>query len=254
MDCISRIPAVGNCCFIAVTLYEFSEISYLEQTLSKKLIQGDFEDSFSFSLREVLQSRFGHVVQKMKLGEEVFVEDILNIKDSLIDIGFLPRLNFIQKIFNRMFPGLSQYDTGDVFKLYNTVRYLCDAQDFHIGRAGFYKQLEGNPPSNSVVNLFVNPWEDFSFPQGIDFTLKVTMNCLKKRGLKKHENLKSRLGSKQLQFLQCTVPNKILGYHTFCFIRRGDRWYRCDYGQVCLSNIQSIEKVAKNALLHMHYF
>jgi hypothetical protein len=250
MNGISRVPTQGNSCFLAATLHEFAEVGYLEQTLSKKLTQAKEEDSFSFCQRERLQSRLRHVVQKMKRGEDICVHEINGIKDSLVDVGFLLRLNLIQKILLRIFPGVVQYHTGDTFKLYNTIRLLCEEQDIHLGPHQFYKQLEGTPPPHSIVHTFTHPVDELSIPQSHDFLLKVNLNHIKRPT----EPLKNKLGIKQLQFLQCTVPNKILGYHTLCFVKRNQRWYCCNGLQITKSNFQSIEKISQNAILHLHYF
>lgn len=269
---ISKVSNQGQDCFIIATLHELAHINVFQPMLEKNLTKKADETDEFFRARQNLQTRLKKVVTTIKEGNDVSKKEMNEIRESLISINFLPKLNLIQKLLSRIFPSIFSYQSGDLFQLYNAIRNTLEEKDLFIpsssySTSSFFKKVESKSSLKSnIIHLFPQKKEDYDFDDSLkkqaietNEKLNLKINC-KKTDISEVITITSEEKSKKLhlKLIQCTAPNKFFGietssFHSFVFLKKDDSWYLCNDSIVKPIPFEEITKIAKKGILHLHY-
>jgi hypothetical protein len=267
---LGKIKNQGQDCFIITTLYELAYIENFQCMLKKTLRKKENETESDFQIRFLLQHQLKVIVEQIQEGKEVSNELINELRKSLVDIGFSPPLTRIQKILAWIFPNFFSYKAGDLFELYNTIRYQLDEEDYYIPTVthntdNFFQVY--NQELNSLVHLFLNNDEDMksllsgnilsSISKTSQVGLKINANWKNQKiGILPTLNCSER--DFELVLVQCTLANKFMkvwnvGYHSMSFVKKDGQWYSCNDHLIQPITFDNMAEYCAKGVLHLHY-
>lgn len=270
---VGKIRNQGQDCFIITTLYEFAHIENFQYMFTKSLRKRQTETVCAFQIRIRLQSQLKTIIEQIQDGKEVPNQQINELRKTLVDIGFNPPLTKIQKILSWLFPRLLSYQSGDLFELYNTIRYQLDEKDYYIPTLthdtdNFFQLYNPNlSPANSLIHLFFNKEEDMSLllhdnilsaiPKASRAGVKINANWKnQKKGIV--PIITSSNNQLDLTLVQCTLPKKLMGiwnigYHSMSFLKKDHQWYSCSDHRIKPIRFDEVRDSCAKGLLHLHY-
>jgi hypothetical protein len=229
-------------CFINVNLQAFT---LFPELLSRTLTQQQDETVKQFKHRKVLQLQVKDIVDQLNEGKKIGKNKISDLRNTLTKLNFIPRLNCIQQILMFLFPCLFNYESGDVFKLYNQLKNAFEEIDCSLEECEFFA------PALFCAGATLHTSQPISdIGEYRPRIVQINMN----QSHIPQEILKSNRVFYKLNLIQCTVATRS-GYHCFVIRKKDNDWFKCNDDKLTkLDSFSAVQTICQKAAnLHLFY-
>ena len=229
-------------CFINSNLQAFTLFPDL---LNRDLTQQLDETAKQFKYRKVLQLQVKNIVDQLNEGKKIGKNKISDLRNTLTKLNFIPRLSCIQKILMLLFPCLFNYESGDVFKLYNQLKNAFEEVDCSLEDSEFFA------PALFCTDATLHTSQPISdIGEYRPRIVQINMN----QSHIPQEVLKSNRVFYKLNLIQCTVATSS-GYHCFVIRKKGNDWFKCNDAKLTkLDSFSAVQTICQKAVnLHLFY-
>lgn len=230
-------------CFINSNLQAFT---LFPELLTRTLFQQPDETAKHFKERNVLQLQIKTIVEQLNEGKKVTKREVADLRKTLIKLNFITQLSCIQKILMFLFPCLFNYEAGDVFKLYNQLKFAFEEEDCSLEESEYFI------PALFSTNTTLHTGQPIT--EIGDYHPKVVQIDINNQKHIPREVIKSNTLFYKLNLIQCTVATRS-GYHCFVLRKKGNDWFKCDDDKLTkLNSFSTLQSICQKAVsLHLFY-
>lgn len=122
----------GNTCYMALVLQDLAASDVYNDMFNRALTRFVGESNDHFQQRERLQNSLRQLIQKLRQGINLNIQDVRDLKGQLETLGW-NQISRFEKILDRIFPSLFPSPPCDSLEFYHFLRQLFDEENFAIG-------------------------------------------------------------------------------------------------------------------------